>query len=45
MAKRFFEAKVFISCSQQRGILARENIQPLFFQEKLWQTCSSTFGL
>lgn len=37
MAKRFFKVKVFISRSQWRGILACANIQPLFFQEKLWQ--------
>lgn len=37
VAKRFFEAKVFISCSQWRGIHACANSQPLFFHEKLWQ--------
>lgn len=35
MAKRFFQEKVFISCSQWRGILACANIQPLIFQEKI----------
>lgn len=35
MAKCFFEVRVFISCSQWRGILACANIQPLFFPRKI----------